>query len=141
MHDRDPSLDLKQPGASSLRRRRDFAAYSLIAARYQGLIARTLGCGLLLALLAFPVALRWISSPSAESSNRGIPLDATTTGNIDRFNLEHKVTSGDSISKISVRYYNRWSPEYDALLRQANPDLPTDPRQLTTSIIVKVPLQ
>lgn len=142
MRSDEPGRDLKLAGASALSRRRDTAAFRLNLIWYQTARARAAACALLLAALALPAVTRWVPAPRAESRNRPIPLEALTAARgIDRFNLEHKVATGDSISKISIRYYNLWSPEHDALLRRANPDLPADPRQLTTRIVVKVPLR
>lgn len=142
MRSEDLSWDLKFAGASSLKRRQDSAAYRLNSMWYQTAGARALTCALLLAVLAFAVVAEWAPPQRVQSENRALPLNAPTAAqNLDRFNLEHRVTSGDTLSKISIRYYRLWSPEYDSLLRRANPDLPSDPRLLTTSIVVKVPLK
>lgn len=127
--------------ASVLRRRRVSAAYRVHAARYKSAGARTLAVLLLISVLTFPL-FRWDAPPRADAISRALPLKAPTAAQtLDRFTVDHRVTTGDSISQISLRYYRAWSPGYDKLLREANPDLPGDPRQLTTSIVVKVPLR
>lgn len=142
MRNHEPDRDLKLAGASALRRRRNTAAFRLNVMRYQTARTRVVACALLLTALALPIVTRWAPAPHVESTNRAIPLETPTVAHgLDRFNLEHKVATGDSISKISLKYYGSWSPEQDALLRRANPDLPSDPRQLTTRIVVKVPLK
>ena len=58
----------------------------------------------------------------------------------DRFTISHTVRDGETIWGISLLYYRSYSYSYEKRLRDANPWLPEDPRELKIGLTLKIPL-
>lgn len=78
---------------------------------------------------------------NTEAQEFRIPLSAPTPlHKFDRFSIPHTVRDGDTIWGICISYYRSYSHFYLKLLRDANPWLPEDPRDLKIGLIIKIPL-
>jgi hypothetical protein len=78
---------------------------------------------------------------NTQAQDFGIPLSALTpVHKFDRFSISHTVRDGETIWGISILYYRSYSHFYQKRLRDANPWLPEDPRNLKIGLTIKIPL-
>lgn len=124
---------------SALARRRALATYTISAIEYR---AKSIWWLLFVALIIMAASIAaWSGPVHSAPHDRAISLSSPTQAReLDRFSILHKVETGDTIWGVSSRYYGSSSNVDLQRLRDANPWLPDDPRQLRVAVFIKVPV-
>lgn len=126
---------------SALARRRGWAAYALNAGESPAAVAWLFAITALAASFGFWAARRAALASRGVSHDRALPFSRSPQRvSFDRFHLTHTVSDGDTLWGIAQHYYGTGSDSNQQRLREANPDLPDDPRQLKVGLRLKIPI-
>ena len=124
---------------SALARRRALATYVISAIEYRAKSLWWLISAALVVIAAF-IAV-WAGPAHSLPHDRAVSLGAPTQArDLDRFTIPHKIQTGDTIWRLSLRYYGSSSFDKQQRLRDANTWLPDDPRQLKVAVVIKIPV-
>jgi hypothetical protein len=142
LNNKDAELERRAESVidSALYRRRAKAIHILATARNRPAAQRVFL--LVTVLLGFIVVGRTVLFKRMTSTQESkISLSQPTPiHKFDRFTISHTVRDGETIWGISLLYYRSYSNSNQKRLRDANPWLPEDPRQLKIGLTMKIPL-
>lgn len=96
---------------------------------------------MLIVTLGLAFTGKWALTFFRKSHDRALSLDAATRAQgFDRFYIKYTVRDGDTLWKLARYFYGSGSTANQQRLRDANPDIPEDPRQLKIGHQLKIPV-
>jgi nucleoid-associated protein YgaU len=126
--------------ASALTRRRARAAHVVSVSKYRRPAAAAL-VALILTVSSSVLAGKWLVKTVRRPRERALSLNTSTSGRpFDRLHLTHTVRDGDTLWKLSQYYYGSGSNASIKRLRDANPQLPENPREMKIGLSLKIPI-